>query len=279
MREKLKQSEKIRRVVSVVIPAYRAEKFIAKTLADVKRVLDQIRYDYEIICVVDGMEDKTFEKAKIYAKKHPGKIRVLSYLTNLGKGHAVRYGMAQAKGDVIGFIDAGIELNPNGLSMLIEHFEWYDADIVVGSKRHPASKVVYPWQRKILSIGYQYIARFLFGLTIKDTQVGMKFFRREVLEEVLPRVLVKAFAFDIELLAVARSLGYTRIFEAPVELKMKFESGISTITSKGFITTSFNMLWDTLAVFYRLKIINYYVSSNKKNWITPEYLILKTKGK
>ena len=261
------------RLLSVIIPAYSSEKFIERNLNQIKEVLDQIRHDYEIICVVDGREDKTYEKAKKVARKFPGKVRVAGYLTNLGKGHAVRFGMARARGDIIAFIDAGIELNPNGLSMLLEHFEWYDADIIIGSKRHPASKVIYPWQRKILSFGYQILVRVLFGLKVKDTQVGMKFFRREVLEKTLPRLLVKQFAFDVEILSVANYLGFSRIYEAPIEMKMPF-GGASTIASKGFITTVWRMLWDTMAVFYRLRILRFYDYKNRKNWITPEYLTL-----
>lgn len=264
--------------VSVIIPCLNAEKFIVKNLLHVKKVLDQTRYPYEIICVDDGSRDKTREKAEVVSEEYPGKVKVIGYLANLGKGHAVRFGMAKAKGDIIGFIDAGIELNPNGISMLLEHFEWYNADVIVGSKRHPASKVDYPWQRKILSFGYQMVVRALFNLKVRDTQVGLKFFRREVLEKVLPRVLVKAFAFDIEMLAVANYLGYGRIFEAPVELKMKFAGGISTIASKGFVNTIWSMLWDTMAVFYRLRILRYYDTRNKKNWLTPVYLTLNSKN-
>lgn len=265
-------------LLSVIIPAYKAEDFIEKNLIQVKEVLDQIRYDYEIICVVDGKVDKTYDKAKKVAKNFPGKIRVTGYLTNLGKGHAVRFGMARARGDIIAFIDAGLELNPNGLSMLLEHFEWYNADIIVGSKRHPASKVAYPWQRKILSFGLQLIVKVLFGLNVRDTQVGMKFFKREVLERTLPRLLVKQFAFDIEMLSVAYYLGFRRIYEAPVDMKMRF-GGTSTIASKGFIKTVFNVFWDTMAVFYRLKILKFYDNNNRKNWITPEYLTLKKNNK
>lgn len=272
MRRKEEKSKKVR-LLSVVIPAYKAEKIIEKSLLKIKRVLDQTRFNYEIICVVDGQVDRTFEKAKKTESLFPQKIRVVGYEKNLGKGHAVRFGMAQAKGDIIGFVDAGIELNPNGLGMLLEHLEWYGAEIMVGSKRHPASKVVYPWQRKILSFGYQLLTRILFGLSVKDTQVGMKFFRREVLEKVLPRLLVKDFAFDIELLSVANYLGYKRIFEAPVEIKMRF-GGASTIASKGFARTVWRMLWDTAAVFYRLRILNFYDYKNRKNWITPKYLTL-----
>lgn len=247
-------------LVSVIIPAYKQAKTILRDLENIERVLQRIRYNYEMIVVVDGMIDKTFENAKKASSK---KIKVFSYEKNHGKGHAVRYGMARAKGNIIAFIDAGMDLNPNSLSMLLEHFEWYDADIVVGSKRHQVSKVNYPWQRKITSWGYQIITRALFSLNIRDTQTGMKFFRREVLEDVLPRLLVKTFAFDIEILAVAYRLGYRRIYEAPIELYWKK----NTIDFGNLLKFSFNVLWDTLAVFYRLKILRYYDDHNRRKWV------------
>lgn len=263
------------KLISVVIPAYRAEKIIVKTLTRVKETLDAIRYPYEIICVDDGSPDDTFKKALKFSKLYPAKIKVFGYKENRGKGNAVRFGMASARGDIIGFIDAGLDINPNGISMLLEHFEWYKADIIIGSKRHPASKINYPWQRRVLSFGYQILTRILFGLNVRDTQVGIKFFRREVVRRVLPRLLVKAFAFDIEMLSVANYLGYKRIYEAPIELKLSFGGG-STIVTRGFIRTIWRMLWDTMAVFYRLKILHYYDYSNRRNWITPKYLTLNT---
>lgn len=253
------------KLVSVVIPAYKAEGVIVRTLSRVKKTLDQTRYSYEIICVVDGDIDATLKKAKQFSSRFPEKVRVFGYKKNKGKGNAVRFGMSRAAGDIIGFVDAGIELNPNGISMLLEHFEWYNADAIIGSKRHPASKVIYPWQRKIISFGYQIIVKILFGLNVRDTQVGMKFFRREVIEKILPRLLVKAFAFDVEMISVANYLGYKRIYEAPIEMKMSFGNA-STIASKGFIRTSWFTLLDTLAVFYRLKILRFYDYSNRKNW-------------
>jgi len=250
--------------LSVVIPAYKAEKYIVKNIKNLESVLSTTSYDYEIIVVVDGDIDRTLQRANRYAR-NKNHIKSFTYPNNKGKGNAVRHGFSKAKGDLIGFIDAGLDLDPNAMHMLLAHFEWYNADIIVGSKRHPASKIEYPWQRKILSFGYQYIVLFLFGLKIRDTQVGIKIFRAEVVKKILPRLLVKAFAFDIEMLAVANYLGYKRIFEAPINLKMDFSQ--STIASKGFIKTSFWMLWDTLAVFYRLKIIDFYNYKNRKLWI------------
>ncbi len=250
-------------LISVIIPAYKQEKSIQNDLLRIKNVLDQLRHDYEMIVVVDGYLDKTLENAK---KIKSSKIIITGYKHNHGKGNAVRFGMAKAKGDIIAFIDSGMDINPNGLSMLLEHFEWYNADVIVGSKLHPVSKVRYPFQRKILSWGYRTIVRILFGLSIRDTQVGIKFFKRKVLEDVLPRLLIKKYAFDIEILAIAHYLGYKRIFEAPIELDFKTVSSIASLASIDFYKTIFHMLWDTLAVFYRLKILSYYDNGNKRKW-------------
>ena len=249
-----------RKYISVIIPAYLAERTIENDIRRIDSSLSQLGKPYEIIVVVDGSPDRTKEYAD---KTSSSRIQIIGYTTNRGKGYAVRYGMARATSNIIAFIDSGSDISLEGFSMFLEHFLWYKADIVVGSKRHPDSKVIYPWQRKILSWGYQILIKIFFGLTVRDTQVGMKLYRRSVLEDVLPRLLVKRFAFDIEILAVAYHLGYTRIFEAPVILDF---SQYSTITSINLWKALWNVLWDTLAVFYRLKILHYYDNSNKRRW-------------
>lgn len=247
-------------LLSLIIPAYKQEKTIEKDLRRIKEVMDQLRIEYEVIVVVDGQVDNTFKEAK---KVRSPKIHIAGYSHNHGKGYAVRFGMAQARGNIIGFLDSGMDINPNGISLFLEHFEWYNADIIVGSKLHPASKIYYPWQRKIISLGYRMVTKVLFGLSIRDTQVGMKFYKRKVLEDVLPRLLVKQYAFDIELLAVAHYLGYKRILEAPIQLDF---TNHSSITSRSFWRIISLTFWDTLAVFYRLKILHYYDDDNKRKW-------------
>lgn len=245
--------------ISLIVPAFKQEKIIKKDLLRIEKVLSQLRYDYEIIVVVDGEIDKTFENAKAISSP---RIKVYGYKNNHGKGYAIRYGMVRSKGNVVGYLDAGMDLNPNGLSLLIEEFAWNDADIVIGSKRHPASKVHYPFVRALISFFSQLWIWFLFGLNVRDTQVGMKFFKRAVIEDVLPRLLVKKFAFDIEILAVAYNLGYKKIMEAPVELNYNFESSVS----QSLINSLFLTFWDTLAIFYRLRILKYYSDENKRRW-------------
>jgi glycosyltransferase involved in cell wall biosynthesis len=239
--------------LSIVVPVYKQEKMVVRYLTALDNVLNKLNLNYEIICVVDGFVDNTYKSANSVKNTH---MVVIGYEQNKGKGYAVKYGMKKAKGNIIGFADAGFDLNYSAIPLALEHMKWYGADIIIGSKRHPASKVNYPWLRRILSSISQLFVRMLFGINVRDTQVGMKFFKKEVIKKVLPKLLVKAWAFDIEFLAVAHSMGYTKIYEFPVEITLEFGSG-SVLTSN-FFNAVFSSLWDTLAVFYRLKILHYY---------------------
>lgn len=242
------------RLLSLIMPAYKQEKTIVKEVKLLSGVLSALPYKHEIIVVVDGFGDKTYKKInKIKSRK----IRVYGYEENKGKGFAIKYGVEKAKGDIIGFIDAGMDLDPAEISLMLDLMDWKNAHIVVGSKMHPDSKVNYPRSRKMLSWGYRTIVRLLFRFDVTDTQVGLKVFKKKVAKDVFSRIVVKTFAFDVEVLAVARMRGYKRIYEAPV--KLKFKQG--SITNSNFWKICFLMLWDTFAVFYRMNILHYY---NKK---------------
>jgi len=179
--------------------------------------------------------------------------------------------MARAKGDLIAFIDSGMELDPNGISMLIEHMLWYEADIMVGSKRHPASKVYYPLKRRVVSLMAQIFARVFLGINVRDTQVGLKLFRREVLEKVLPRLIIKRYAFDMEMLAVANFLGFNRIYEAPVKLTYNKEDFTHAIGFK----VIFNSFVDALGVVYRMRLLRYYSDHNRRKWVYDKELEMR----
>lgn len=240
-------------LLSVIIPAHRQARTITGDLKHVHKTLKQSDLPFEMIIIVDGSLDSTYQKAKKFSSS---KKDIKTYLlkTNQGKGHAVRYGFTKAKGDLIAFIDAGREIDPNSLSLAIEHLNWYKADIIIGSKRHLASKVNYPLERRILSFGYQKLVKLLFGLKLTDTQVGLKIFKKSVLKKVLPRLVVKRYAFDIEILAVAHSLGFTHIYETPIKMNFK----VDQLTNAATLKTIYNMLYETIAIFYRLKILRYY---------------------
>lgn len=244
-------STKEDKFLSLVIPAYKQEKSIVKDIKTIEKVLSALPYRYEIIIVVDGFEDKTFDIAK---KIQSSVIKILGYKKNKGKGFAIKYGVSKTKGDVVGFIDAGMDLDPREISLMLSIMEWNKADIVIGSKLHPDSIVNYPISRRIISWGARLIIRSLFRLRVKDTQVGLKLFSRKVIEDVFPKIVVKKFAFDIEVLAVSVLFGYDKIYEAPI--KLKFKQG--SINSTNFWRILFWTLWDTLAIFYRMKVIHYY---------------------
>lgn len=248
-----------KKLLSIIVPAYKQVRTIYRDLGNIDKVLSKglKDYNFEIICVVDGNFDHTLEEAK---KVKSAKVKVIGYEQNKGKGYAVRFGMARAKGDLVSFLDAGMDISPASIMMLMAHLEWYKADIIVGSKRHPVSRVNYPLLRHLLSIGYHFGVKILFGLPLHDTQSGIKIFRREVMEKVLPRMLIKKYAMDIEMLAVAKRLGFGRIYEAPIEVT--FDKRTSSISWQVVL----KMLWDTLAVFYRMKLLHYYDDGNERKW-------------
>lgn len=241
--------------ISIILPAYKQERTITEDIKNLENFLSGLTISYEIIVVVDGLEDNTYKNAKKISNKN---IKVFYFKNNCGKGYAVKFGMAKAKGDAIGFIDAGMDLEVNGIGLLLDYMLLQDADIIIGSKLHPDSVVKYPMQRKVLSWGYRTLTKVLFGFSVRDTQVGLKLFRKKVAKDVFPRLVVKRFAFDVEMLAVSYAIGYKRIYEAPIKLKFNWGSTIANITSGSFWRVIFSMLWDTVAVFYRLKILHYY---------------------
>jgi glycosyltransferase involved in cell wall biosynthesis len=169
----------------------------------------------------------------------------------MGKGYALSLGALRSEGDLVTFIDADMELDPRAIIRFIELMKRQDEDIVIGSKRHPRSRVSYPVLRRLQSRCYQALIRLLFGLQVRDTQTGLKLFRRQVLVDALPLLAVKRFAFDLELLVVTHHLGYRRPAEAPIELTFQFQSTVRP-------QTVFQILWDTAAIFYRLRILKYY---------------------
>jgi glycosyltransferase involved in cell wall biosynthesis len=234
--------------LSVVVPAYREGPRIHDNLKRLLAELDLIGREYEVIVVSDGNTDDTVSEA---SRVGSDRIKVLGYAVNMGKGFALRHGVEQARGELVTFIDADMELDPSAIRNFIMIMQSNGADVVIGSKLHPHSQVHYPGFRRLQSQGYRVLVRLLFSLRVRDTQTGLKLFRRQVLLDVVPLLAVKRFAFDLELLVVAHHLGYRRIDEAPIRLDYKFES---TITPRAV----FDILWDTAAIFYRLRLLRYY---------------------
>ena len=205
--------------ISIIMPAFNEENHIVLSLEETVKTFDNFKCDYEIIVFDDGSKDKTFALACEFAHKYNnGRIIVKRNVVNHGKGRALRKGFRHAKGDYVIFLDSDMDLHPGQINTFFDIMQLTNTDIVIGSKRHPNSKLFYPWDRRVMSAVYFFLIRLLFGLPINDTQTGLKLFKYEVLEEVFRKFVCREFAFDLELLVNAHLLGY-KIEEAPVNIK------------------------------------------------------------
>lgn len=243
--------KEIRHKLSVVMPAYNEEERIVSNIEETIRTVSNFGCPWELIVIDDCSTDDTYKIVQQLSLKYPKHLIVKKIPINLGKGRVLKKALHYVTGDYTVFIDADLDLHPFQIQTLFDIMRIDNADIVIGSKLHPNSKVKYPLQRKIMSMGYYYLVKLLFNLPCHDTQTGLKLFKTEVLRKVFPRILVKQFAFDLEVLVNAHHLGY-HITEAPIVLNNQRDYGRLGVNS--VITT----LWDTLAVFYRMYILKYY---------------------
>ena len=236
--------------ISIIMPAYNEAGFITTSIRETVDAFKTFNVDFEIIVVDDGSTDATFQNAKKLAENF-NNITVVQNHKNIGKGYALKKGFEHASGDLVVFLDADIDIHPVQMQTFFDIMELDNADIVIGSKRHPNSKLDYPLKRRIVSSVYFLLIKILFGLPIHDTQTGLKLFKYEVLKEVFPRILVKRFAYDLEILFCAHLLNY-KIAEAPVVVKPQVTSG--PVRFSAIYTT-----WkDTMAIWYRAFILKYY---------------------
>ena len=236
--------------ISVLMPAFNEGRHIYQNLRETAKVIGKIHPDYEIVAIDDGSSDDTRSEIERAAREN-GRILPVILPENRGKGWALRKGFARSRGRWVFFLDSDLDIHPRQFLSLLRVQKETAADVVIGSKRHPDSTLSYPLSRRIISAGYFFLVKALFGLPLRDTQTGIKLFRREVLEATFPRILVKQYAFDLEILVNAHSLGFA-IAEAPVVVEYRGKFGRIGL---GSIWTILN---DTLAVFYRRRVLRYY---------------------
>ena len=230
--------------VSIIIPIYKGEKYIEKNLIIMQNSFLSMFDAVEIIGVVDGKTDDSFNEAS----KVKG-VTIVGYEENRGKGYALKYGYGFATGELIIFIDSDMDIHPK----LLKHFFPYlaTADMVIGSKRHPFSKLNYPFIRRVLSNLYYLFCRIVLGVSLRDTQTGIKLFKREVLDVILPLVVINGFAFDVELCFLAQKQGF-RVVEAPININ--FQNNGSSICMRSII----KMFFDTLSIRFRYSVLRKY---------------------
>ena len=242
-------SEQSKYAISIIIPVYNEESKISSVLSHIKDVMGETQLDYELIVINDGSTDKT-ELVIKEEEKLDKRVRVLTYKQNRGKGHAVKMGILNSTGDVVSFLDGDLNISPHEIKNYVKELE--GCDLVIASKSHPLSIISAPMVRKMLSRMFSILVRLAVGITIKDTQSGLKVGNGDALRKIFNVMLVKRYAFDVEMLAIASKLNL-KIKESPINITLDGSFNIREI---------FKMFVDVLGISYRLRILHFY----QKKW-------------
>ncbi len=202
--------------LSVIIPAYKEGKRIVKTLKEIDKYLSKQAYAYEIIVVNDGSPDKT---AEVVRKVIPEikNLRMIDNKENHGKGYVVRQGLIESKGKYRIFTDADNSTSIDQIEKMWPEFQ-NGCEVVIGSRDIKGAVIAVPqsWWRITLGNIFNLIVQIISGLFgIWDTQCGFKGFTKKAVQDIFPRCKINRFAFDVEVLVLAKKLGY-KIKEIPV---------------------------------------------------------------
>lgn len=228
-----------------MVPVYNQEAEVSFALGHLRSCLDALPLSYELIVVDDGSDDDTLAALQ-KEESVDSRIRVISYKPNRGKGYAVKKGVLESKGDVVMFIDGDLDVSPKLIGEYVGQLQ--ENDLAIASKMHPLSVVKAPTSRRFLSRAFNLVVRLAVGIKVKDTQAGMKAGRGDALRKIFGMIVVKRYAFDVEVLAVASLLGL-KIKELPVEI---------TIDRKFKARDILKMFIDVLGIGYRLHIKRWY---------------------
>lgn len=237
--------------LSIIVPVFNEARRLHQNLDSLIEEVEGYFPKFEIIVVSDGSTDET--NLKLASFKHKD-VKPVIIQRNEGKGSAVRAGFKEASGQYVLFIDGGMEIHPREIRTFVGLMTLYEADIVVGSKRHPQSKIEYPLFRRFLSWCFQRLVHSFFNVDVTDTQVGIKLFRREVIEAVLPYLEVNRYGFDLEILALARTFGFNNMLEAPIRMDyfMKNDRGSGRELFHVW-RVGYSLLKDTVNLYFRIR--------------------------
>lgn len=193
--------------LSVVIPAYNEEKRLPETLKKLRDYLSRQDYEWEVLIVNDGSKDATGNVVREVIKDWQN-FRLIDNKLNKGKGGVVKQGMLEAKGDWRLFMDADNSTDISEIEKLWPAKEGYD--IIIGSRylNKDSIKIKQPLTRRIVSRFGNWLIRILLGINMVDTQCGFKLFSAKASEDIFPRQTIERWGFDMEILAIARKMGY-----------------------------------------------------------------------
>ena len=201
--------------LSVVIPAFNEEHRIEKTLLAVSEFLKKQSFEYEILVVNDGSKDGTSTVVKKLEAIIP-KLKLIDNRENHGKGWVTKQGMLAATGDVRLFMDADDSTKVDEVANFLPYFD-QGFDLVIGSRRIKGSKIAAKQSpiRDFLGGVFRFIVHTLVPVGVTDSQCGFKAFSAKASEAIFSRQTIYRWAFDVEILALAKKLGF-KIKEQPI---------------------------------------------------------------
>ena len=201
--------------LSVVIPAYNEEQRIGESLTKTDDYLKKQGYDFELIVVDDGSNDKTVDLLKTYSRKITNLV-ILENEINHGKGYSVRNGILASKGDIVLFTDADFSTPIEEVDKLLHWLE-NGYQIAIGSRAMPESqiKIYQAWYRQLMGKSFNKFIQLVLNLDYYDTQCGFKCFQRDAALEVFKALKSCRFSFDVEVLYIAKHLGL-KVKEVPI---------------------------------------------------------------
>lgn len=244
--------------LSIISSFLNEESIIVENTKQVIKSMKKHGFDFEIVLIDDGSTDNSYSLLKKEFANNK-QVKIARNFQNFGKGWGLKTAYEFSTGNYILFLDFDLEVSQDHISNFFRIMIEENADVVIGSKLHKDSIIDYPRKRRLMSFIYYIIIKILFGLPLRDTQTPVKLFKREMLEKALPRMMVKRFAFDIELLLILFK-NKARIVDAPIELNFtRIASG------RLGLKTAMNMFNDTFAIFYRDKFLRFYDRPMGKN--------------
>ena len=217
-------------LVSVIVPAYNEVGRIEGTLGEIFGYFAGRSTAVEIIVVADG-DDGTAVLVERMAAGEP-RLRAIAHSGRRGKGVAVREGVAAARGDIVGFVDADDKTPISEFDKFVPLLTGPNRfDVVIGSRAMRDSRVErrQPWYRRLGSTMFAVAMHAVVGLdAIVDTQCGFKFFQRDVAADLFGRQRIDGYMFDVEILALASQSGY-RVAQVPVRWRDDHDSRLQLV--------------------------------------------------
>jgi dolichyl-phosphate beta-glucosyltransferase len=238
--------------LSVIVPAYNEEKRLLRTVKAISDYLSRQKYDWEIIVVSDGSQDKTVEIA-CSLKPEINNLRIIDNKDNHGKGYVVRQGFLEGTGDYRLFTDADNSTDIKYFERMIPEFE-KGYDFVIGSRDIKGAVLdpPQPWLRQRIGDVFNLMVQVVVGLWgLWDTQCGFKGITRELAEDVLPECKIDRWAFDPEMLIIAKKKGY-KIKEIPITWKNDLQSKVKMKHTIRMALDLFRIRWNLITKKYNI---------------------------